>query len=110
MVLWLLWQKIFFYGYYDKEYFKNNIKITILLKRVWIKNNFETTVTNYGFKDIFKTFKTTITNGDFLYLKIKNKKNKSMWMLTCIQNISLTNILKWVLFLPFFSTNGLWWT
>ena len=23
---------IFFYGYYDKEYFKNNIKITILLK------------------------------------------------------------------------------
>ena len=22
-----------FYGYYDKKYFKNNIKITILLKR-----------------------------------------------------------------------------
>ena len=57
---------------------------------MWIKNNFEATVTNCGFKDIFKTFKTTITNGDFLYLKI----NKSTWMVTCIQNISLTNILE----------------
>ena len=40
------------YTYYDKKYFKNNIKITILLKRMWIKNNFEITVTNCGFKDV----------------------------------------------------------
>ena len=59
--------KIFFNGYCDKEYFKNNIKITILLKRVWIKNNFETTITNCGFKDISETFKTIVTNGGFLY-------------------------------------------
>ena len=70
----IIMTKNIFYGYYDKEYFKNNIKITILLKWVWIKNNFEITVTNCGFKDIFKTFKTIVTNGDFLYLKIKNKK------------------------------------
>ena len=63
-----------------KKYFKNNIKIIILLKRVWIKNNFETTVTNCGFKenskatvcdcgfnDISETFKTIVTNGGFLY-------------------------------------------
>ena len=94
--------KNIFYGYYDKEYFKNNIKITILLKRAQIKNNFETTITNCNFKknckttitncdfkDIFKTFKTTITNGGFLHLK-----KKIMWMLTCIQKISLTNILR----------------
>ena len=54
----------FFYDYYNKEYFKNNIKITILLKRTCIKNNFEIIITNlkknykttisyYGFKDIF---------------------------------------------------------
>ena len=61
---------MWFYGYYDKKYFKNNIKITILLKRGCIKNNFETTVTNcdfkenckitvtcYDFKDIYETFK-----------------------------------------------------
>ena len=63
--------KIFFNGYCDKEYFKNNIKITILLKRTWIKNNFEITITNCGFKDVFKNFKTTVTNGDFLHLKKK---------------------------------------
>ena len=46
---------IFFYGYYDKEYFKNNIKITILLKWAWIKNNFETAITNFGFNENNKT-------------------------------------------------------
>ena len=56
-----------------KKYFKNNIKIIILLKHEWTKNNFETTVNNYGFKknckiiiincgikDIYKTFKITM--------------------------------------------------
>ena len=38
-----------------KKYFKNNIKITILLKHVWIKNNCKTTVTNCGFKGNYKT-------------------------------------------------------
>ena len=57
------------YTYYDKKYFKNNIKITILLKRACIKNNFETIVTNYDFKDIFETFKITVINNDFLHLK-----------------------------------------
>ena len=65
-------KKYFFYCDYDKEYFKNNIKIIILLKRAWIKNNFEITVINYGFKknckiivcdcgfkDIFETFKSS---------------------------------------------------
>ena len=50
------------------------------LKRGWIKNNFETTVTNCGsnennktivtdcgFKDISKIFKTTLNNGGFLH-------------------------------------------
>ena len=57
-------KNIFFYGYYNKEYFKNNIKITILLKRTCIKNNFKiiiinlkenckTTISDYDFKDIF---------------------------------------------------------
>ena len=69
VILWLLWQKYFFYGYYDKEYFKNNIKIIILLKWVWIKNNFETTVTNCGFKDISETLKITVTDNGFLHLK-----------------------------------------
>ena len=63
-----------------KKYFKNNIKIIIALKRRWIKNNFETTITNCGFKknckttvancgfkDIFETFKTTVTNDGFLH-------------------------------------------
>ena len=48
------------------------LKSQILLKRTWIKNNFEITITNCGFKDISKTFKTTVTNGGFLYLKKKN--------------------------------------
>ena len=69
-----------------KKYFKNNIKITTPLKQTWIKNNYKTTVTNYGFKgnckttvcncgfkDIFVTFKTTVTNGGFLHLKNKNQ-------------------------------------
>ena len=56
-----------FYNYYDKEYFKNNIKIIIALKRRWIKNNFETTITNCGFKDISETFKTIVTKGGFLH-------------------------------------------
>ena len=58
-----------------KKYFKNNIKIIILLKHEWTKNNFETTIINCGskenckttvndcgFKDIYKNFKTTVTN------------------------------------------------
>ena len=36
---------------------------------MWIKNNFEITVTNCGFKDVFKIFKITVTNSDFLHLK-----------------------------------------
>ena len=36
--------------------------------------NYKTTVCNYDFKEISISFKTTITNGDFLYLK-------SMWCL-----------------------------
>ena len=61
------------------------IKKNILsLKWRWIKNNFETTVnnygfkencktivTNYGFKHIFETFKITVTNDSFLHLKKK---------------------------------------
>ena len=35
-----------------KKYFKNNIKIIIPLKHGWTKNNFETAVTNCGFKII----------------------------------------------------------
>ena len=51
--------KNIFYGYYDKKYFKNNIKITTPLKETWIKNNYKTTVTKCGFmiiliKNIFK--------------------------------------------------------
>ena len=89
-----------------KKYFKNNAKIIIPLKHGWIKNNFETivtncafkencktTVTDCGFKDISGTFKTTVTNDGFTHLK-----KKIMWMLTWIQNISLTNILRCVLF------------
>ena len=53
------------------------LKSQILLKWTWIKNNFEITITNCGFKDIFKTFKTTVTNGDFLYFK----KKIYTWML-----------------------------
>ena len=47
---------------------------------MWIKNNFEITVTNYGFKenckttiydcgfkDIFKTFKIIVTDDGFLH-------------------------------------------
>ena len=45
------------------------IKNNLPLKQRWIKNNFETTFTN--FKDIFKTFKIIITNDFFLYLKKK---------------------------------------
>ena len=89
-----------------KKYFINNIKITILLKRAYIKNNFETTDINNGFKenckitiincdfkDISKTFKTTVINSGFLHLKI-----------------NFTDILRWVVFLPFFSPNVLFWT
>ena len=63
-----------------KKYFKNNIKIAIPLKRKWIKNNFETIVTNcgfkkncktidydYDFKDISTIFKITFTNSNFLH-------------------------------------------
>ena len=32
-----------------KKYFKNNIKIITPLKWGWIKNNYKTTFTNYGF-------------------------------------------------------------
>ena len=67
------------------------------------KRNCKTTVCNCGFKDIFVSFKTTITNGGFLHLKF-------MWMLTWIKKITLTNILKWILFLPFFFTNKLFWS
>ena len=93
-----------------KKYFKNNSKIIILLKYEWIKNNFETTVTNCGykenckttvtdcgFKDIYETFKTTVTNGSFTHLKKNSYK-----YLRGYKKISLTNILRWVLFLPFF--------
>ena len=101
-----------------KKYFKNNIKIIILLKHVWTINNFKTAVTNSGskencnttvidcgFKDIYETFKTTVTNGGFTHLK----KNPCRCLRRC-KKISLTNILRLVLFLPFFSTNGLFWT
>ena len=73
-------KKIFFYGYYDKEFLKNNIKIIILLKMTWIKNDFETTVINYDFKEnckttifknISKTFKTTVINDGFSHFKKK---------------------------------------
>ena len=74
---------MWFYGCFDKKkYFKNNIKIIIPLKHGWTKNNFKTTVTNYdskenckttvincGFKDIYETFKTTVTNDGFIHLK-----------------------------------------
>ena len=65
-----------------KKYFKNNIKIIILLKYGWTKNNFETivincgfkknckiTVTNCGFKNIYETFKITVIIYSFTYLK-----------------------------------------
>ena len=67
-----------------KKYFKNNIKIIILLKHEWTKNNFETIVTNCGFKknckitvincdfkDIYETFKITIINYGFTHFKKK---------------------------------------
>ena len=58
------------------------IKNILPLKWRWIKNNFETIVSNCdfkenckiivcdcGFKHIFEIFKTTVTNGGFLHLK-----------------------------------------
>ena len=59
------------------------------------KRNCKITVCNYGFKEISISFKTTVTNDGFLYLK-------SMWILTWIKKTILTNILKWILFLSFF--------
>ena len=50
--------------------------------------NCKTTVIDCDFKDISGTFKTTVTNGDFIHLK-----KKFMWILIWIQKISLTNIL-----------------
>ena len=68
-----------------KKYFKNNIKIIILLKHGWTKNNFETTITdcdfkenykititNCDFKNIYETFKITVINDGFTYLKKKS--------------------------------------
>ena len=90
-----------------KKYFKNNAKIIIPLKHGWIKNNFETivtncafkencktTVTDCGFKDIYETFKITVTDYGFTHLK----KNPYRCLRGC-KKISLTNILRWVQFL-----------
>ena len=48
---------------------KNNCKIIII--NYDFKGNCKTTVCNCGFKDISITFKTTVTNCDFLHLKNK---------------------------------------
>ena len=76
---------------YDFRLFLNNcglivimIKNILPLKWRWIKNNFETTVTNCGFKEnckttilncgfkyIFETFKIIVINSGFLRLKKK---------------------------------------
>ena len=77
----IMTKKYFFYDYYDKEYFKNNIKITILLKpglKIILKPQLLTVVLRK-----YEKFKTTVTNDGFLHLK-----KKSMWMFTLIQNIS----------------------
>ena len=50
----------------------NELKIIVKL------GNCKTTVCNCGFKEIFVSSKTTVTNGGSLHLK-------SMWMLTCIK-------------------------
>ena len=39
-----------------------------------------------------------------------NTKKKVTWMIMWIENTTMKNILRWVLFLPFFSTNGSFWT
>ena len=48
---------------------KNNRKTTV--NNYDFKGNCKTTVCNCGFKDIFVSFKITVTNGSFLHLKIK---------------------------------------
>ena len=63
-------KKYFFYDYYDKEYFKNNIKITVLLKpelKIILKPQLLTVVLRK-----YENFKTTVTNNDFLHLKKKS--------------------------------------
>ena len=60
---------MWFYSYYDKEYFKNNIKITILLKpglKIILKPQLLTAVLRK-----YENFKTTVTNDGFLHLKKK---------------------------------------
>ena len=37
-------------------------------------------------------------------------KKKFMWIYTWIQKITLTNILRWIVFLQIFYTNELFWT
>ena len=87
------------------------------MKMGWIKNSFETTVTNYdskenckttiydgGFKDIFETLKLQLST---VVLYTWKKIYVDAYV---IQKITLTNILRWVLFLPFFSTNELFGT
>ena len=93
-----------------KKYFKNNIKIIILLKYGWTKNNFEITITNHGskenckiiitycdFKDIYETFKIIIITGGFIYFK---KKNSYRCLYGC-KKINLTNILRCIIFTYF---------
>ena len=46
---------------------KNNRKTTV--NNYDFKGNCKTTVCNCGFKDIFVSFKITVTNGSFLHLK-----------------------------------------
>ena len=102
-----------------KKYFKNNIKIIILLKHGWTKNNFETTiincgskenckiiVTNGGFKDIYETFKTTVTNGGFTYLKKKIHVDVYVDAKRLVWQIFWDGYYS----CHFFSTNGLYWT
>ena len=65
----IMTKKYFFYDYYDKEYFKNNIKITILLKpglKIILKPQLLTAVLRK-----YENFKTTVTNDGFLHLKKK---------------------------------------
>ena len=102
-----------------KKYFKNNIKIIIPLKHGWTKNNFETAVTNCGFKenckttvtdcgfkDIYETFKTTVINGGFIHLEKKIYVDTYMDAKRLVWQI----FWDWYYSYHFFSTNGLFWT
>ena len=101
-----------------KKYFKNNIKIIILLKHRWTKNNFETTVSNCGskenwkttvtdcgFKDIYETFKITVTDDGFtlkkkIHIDAYVNAKRLVWQI----------LWNGYYYYHFFSTNGLFWT